>query len=103
MGLDYAIDELYATGWSPLNSAGCEHAPDGRAYPGEARVQEEFARAGHSLSIRYVSLFDCHRAEWCDAGGAVVGSVVGSTKTEATVYALAQLRRLTVGAAGSNA
>ena len=93
MGLDYAIDELYATGWSAVDSKGCEHAPDGRVYPGVERVKDYFARCGCSLSIRFVDLFDCHRAEWTDDSGAPAGAVVGQTETEAAVYALSQLRR----------
>ncbi len=100
MGLDYAIDELYATGWSTADSAGCEHAQDGRVYPGVERVKEEFARHGCSLSIRFVDLFDCHRAEWTDDAGAQAGAVVGNSEIEAAVYALSQLRsqQATIGA-----
>jgi len=92
MGLEYAIDELYATGWTALDTAGCEHAPDGRLYPGPDRVAEEMARAGFTLAIRYADLFDCHRAEWTDATGAPAGAVVGQTRAEAAVYALSQCR-----------
>ena len=100
MGLDFAIDELYATGWSALDSAGCLHGPDGRSYPGVPRVRAEFARRGFDLQIRFVQLFDCHRAEWRDGAGVAAGAVVGQTEAEAAVYALAQLRRqtATVGA-----
>jgi len=97
MGLEYAIDELYATGWTAQDSSGCQHAPDGRPFPGVQRVQDEFARAGYTLTLRYVDLFDCHRAEWRDAGGAA-GAVVGQTEEEAAVYALGRLRRATAGA-----
>ncbi|MGP1308768.1 MAG: hypothetical protein ACTS27_01045 [Phycisphaerales bacterium] len=97
MGLDFAIDELMATGWSALDTTGCEHTPEGRVYPGVLRVQREFANAGHELSIRYVQLFDCHRAEWADASGAPAGAVVGAGEREAAVYALAQFRKAAVG------
>lgn len=93
MGLDYAIDELYATGWSALDSAGCALHGDGRAFPGMDRVADEFRDAGYELNVRYIQLFDCYRAEWRDASGAPQGGVVGSTASEAAVYALAQLRR----------
>ncbi|TVQ32269.1 MAG: hypothetical protein EA376_06375 [Phycisphaeraceae bacterium] len=93
MGLDFAIDELYATGWSDLDSTGCDHTPDGRVFPRVERVRQEFERAGFSLTIRFVQLFDCHRAEWSDASGAAAGAVVGQSESEAAVYALAQLRR----------
>lgn len=95
MGLDFAIEELVSTGWSALDSTGCEHTPDGRVYPGVLRVQQEFTHAGFELNIRYVQLFDCHRAEWSDKSGKAAGAVVGRTEAEAAVYALAQLRRQT--------
>lgn len=93
MGLDFAIDELMATGWSAMDTTGCEHTPEGRVFPSVLRVQREFADAGHELSIRYVQLFDCHRAEWSDSRGDPAGAVVGAGEREAAVYALAQFRR----------
>lgn len=98
MGLNFAVDELYAAGWSDLDSAGCAHAPDGRAYPSARRVKREFAQLGSELTIRYVQLFDCHRAEWKDEGGQASGAVVGASEDEAAVYALAQLLRQTARA-----
>ena len=93
MGLDFAIDELYATGWSGLDSSGCRHHADGRAYPGLDAVKAQFKDAGFELSLRHVQLFDCYRAEWRDAVGAPAGAVVGRSDAEAAVYALSQLRR----------
>ncbi len=93
MGLDFAIDELLATGWSALDSTGCEHRSDGRAYPRVPRVSDEFKAAGFELTVRHVQLFDCYRAEWRDGTGRPAGAVVGQSDTEAAVYALAQLRR----------
>ena len=94
MGLDFAIDELYSTGWAGLDSAGCEFYDDGRAYPTVASVTAHFERAGFDLSVRRVDLFDCFRAEWTDrATGESAGSVVGQSAQEAAVYAFAQLRR----------
>lgn len=93
MGLDFAIDELYATGWAALDSAGCEHHADGRAYPRVSAVREEFRDAGYDLTLRHVQLFDCYRAEWRDNSGNAAGAVVGHTDIEAAVYALSQLRR----------
>lgn len=92
MGLNFAVDELYASGWSTLDSAGCEFL-EGRQYPGVSRIQGEFAREGFTLSIRRVELFDCFRAEWRTSSGDAAGAVVGQSETEAAVYALAQLRR----------
>lgn len=93
MGLGFAIEELFATGWSALDSTGCEPLSDGRFYPGVARIREEFANNGFELTLRHVQLFDCYRAEWRDAAGKPAGAVVGQSDTEAAVYALAQLRR----------
>jgi len=93
MGLDFAIDELYATGWTDLSPEGCARHHDGRAYPSVTRVAQEFAEAGCTLRLRHIQLFDCTRAEWIDAGGACLGAVVGQHESEAAVYALSQFRR----------
>jgi hypothetical protein len=98
MGLDFAIDELYATGWSVLDPAGCLRHDDGRSYPAVPRVQQEFASAGFDFSLRHVQLFDCYRAEWRDGSGSAAGAVVGRSEAEAAVYALSQLRRRLVPA-----
>ncbi|MBX3323863.1 MAG: hypothetical protein KF757_12830 [Phycisphaeraceae bacterium] len=93
MGLDFAIDELYATGWSALDTVGCEHHTDGRSFPRSSRVSAEFESAGFDFSVRHIQLFDCYRAEWRERGGSAAGAVVGQTESEASVYALSQLRR----------
>ncbi len=93
MGLDFAIDELYATGWTALDSTGCERHSDGRWFPSEQRAVSEFREAKFTLTVRKIELFDCYRAEWRDEGGAPAGAVVGRTRQEATVYALSHLRR----------
>lgn len=93
MGLDFAIDELYATGWSALDSSGCLRHADGRWYPSAERVTAEFSSAGFALSVRHIQLFDCYRAEWKDVLGGPLGAVVGRSPDEAAVYALSHLRR----------
>lgn len=93
MGLDFAIDELYATGWSALDSTDCDYLSDGRCFPRPARVQREFAEIGIELTLRHVQLFACHRAEWRSPSGDPCGAVVGQGEAEAAVYALAQMRR----------
>lgn len=93
MGLDFAIDELYATGWSALDSTGCSHHTDGRAFPAVGRIADEFRAAGFELTLRFVQLFDCYRAEWRDSSGSAAGAVVGHSEAEAAVYALSQMRR----------
>ncbi len=93
MGLDFAIDALYASGWSTLDSSGCEHHADGRLYPSTSRVERYFTDHGFELAIRHVPVFDCYRAEWKDQGGSACGAVVGASATEAAVFAMAHLRR----------
>ena len=93
MGLDFAIDELYASGWTPSLADSCERHHDGRAFPGVDRVVAEFRDAGYEISVRHIQLFDCFRAEWRDEQGNASGAVVGNTSAEAAVYALAQLRK----------
>ncbi|MCC6660362.1 MAG: hypothetical protein IT437_05700 [Phycisphaerales bacterium] len=93
MGLEIAIDDLYATGWSGLDTTGCLYGIDGRSYPGPERVRQEFQAAGFGFTTRHVQLFNCYRAEWREAGGGAAGAVVGHTEAEAAVYALAQMRR----------
>lgn len=98
MGLDFAIDELYATGWQALDSTGCEYHKDGRPFPAISRIVQFFRENGYELTIRYVQLFDCYRAEWRDATGQAAGAVVGQSEAEAAVYAMSQLRRHLVAA-----
>jgi hypothetical protein len=95
MGLDFAVEQLYDTGWAALDTRGCQRLADGRAFPGLERVKAEFTEAGFVLTTRHIQLFDCYRAEWRDAAGAAAGSVVGHTAEEAAVYALSQMRRAT--------
>lgn len=92
MGLDFAIDELMSTGWTALDTSGCQRS-GARPYPTVTRVTEEFKSAGLDFTVRHVQLFDCYRAEWRDPSGKASGAVVGQTESEAAVYALAQLRR----------
>lgn len=98
MGIDFALDQLYATGWLALDTSGCEADVSGRWAPSVPRVNREFSQSGHALSIQHVQLFDCFRAEWSDATGQPAGAVVGQSEHEAAVYALAQLRRAGVAA-----
>ena len=93
MGLDFAIDALYETGWSADDAPACPHHADGRAYPTEQQVRKIFEDQGFDLTVRHIQLFDCYRAEWRDDQGQAVGAVVGQTAAEAAVYALSQLRR----------
>ncbi len=93
MGIEFAIEELYATGWSALDSTGCEQHGSGRWIPTADRVRREFEQAGYTLTISHAQLFDCHRAAWTDRQGEPAGAVVGATEQEAAIYALSQLRR----------
>jgi len=93
MDINIALEELYATGWSALDSAGCELDGQGRWVPTVGRVVDEFEGAGFALSLHHAQLFDCYRAVWMTGGGDPAGAVVGSSEHEAAIYALAQLRR----------
>lgn len=101
MGLNFALDELHATGWCELDSAGCSYDTDGRTYPTVERVRREFESSGFDFTIERIEEFRCHRAEWCDRGPVVPneerehGAVVGHSEAEAAVFALAQFRRRT--------
>jgi hypothetical protein len=97
MGLNYAIDALYATGWSSLDTRGCEF-DGGRLYPGVARVEREFRESGFDMVLRRIELFDCYRVEWRAESGEAAGAVVGASEAEAAVHALVQLRRSLVQA-----
>jgi len=92
MGLEYAIDRLYASGWSAMDTRGCEHAADGRQFPSIERVAQEFKSAGCTLGLHHVQLFDCYRAQWSDDQGTLLGAVVGQTEQEAAIYALSRFR-----------
>lgn len=96
MGLDFAIDSLYETGWNADQATGCPSHVDGRRYPSEDQVRRAFEENGFKLTVRHVQLFDCYRAEWREAqagGGQAGGAVVGQTAAEAAVYAMSHLRR----------
>lgn len=98
MGFDFALDELYATGWSDLDSSGCSHHSDGRAYPRADRVIQEFAAAGVQLRIQHIAAYNCYRAEWSDPDSGEPRATVGHCEGEAALYALAQFRRQLVNA-----
>ncbi len=99
MGLNFALDELHATGWCELDSAGCAYDVDGRTYPTVGRVRREFESAGFDFSVERVEEFNCFRAEWRERGPEVPGqpaehgAVVSQSEAEAAVFALAQFRR----------
>jgi hypothetical protein len=93
MGLEFALDALYETGWTSSLSEKIEHHADGRSYPPIASITQVFVDHGYELSLKHIQLFDCCRAEWRDTAGQACGAVVGQSATEAAVFALAQLRR----------
>ena len=98
MGLDFAIDALYETGWQAEvkdleHDSGHARHVDGRIYPSESLIREFFSEHGYELGVRHIQLFDCYRAEWRKSSGEPVGAVVGQSAAEAAVYAMSQLRR----------
>jgi hypothetical protein len=107
MKLDYAVQRLLDTGWTPGRDTDCETSPSGMKFPSVMAVQREFARAGLELAIKHNIMFSCYRATWApigepldpgvdaDASGEADerhGTVIGACEREAAVYALAQLR-----------
>jgi hypothetical protein len=103
MNLTYAVDRLLEAGWLPAEQPGLEleRLPDGRSYPSIFAVQREFGRQGLELSIKQNLIFNCYRATWAPRGEGIDparqgderhGTVVGSSESEAAVYALAQLK-----------
>lgn len=101
MNLEYAVDRLYESGWTPWSGVELEKLDDGRRFPSVLAVVREFARAGIELSIKHNMMFSCYRATWAPVGEALDpshaadekhGTVVGACEREAAVYALAQLR-----------
>ena len=102
MNLDYAVERLYDSGWSPgLGIGHCDTLPDGRLLPSLESIHREFEQAGLELSIKHHPTFNTYRATWAPAiestdaahaTDALNGTVIGSSEREAAVYALAQLR-----------
>jgi hypothetical protein len=103
MGLDFAVDALYATDFQAGEVSSCRTHRDGRAIPTLGAIGDAFRAHGCELSIRHVQLFDCHRAEWRDEAGNIAGAVVGQSAEEAGVYALALLRQQQPARAGREA
>lgn len=103
MNLDYAVDRLYETGWTPWGESDVQSLPDGRWYPSVKAIQREFARAGMELRLKHNFMFNCCRATWGPEGKDLDsehqrhGMVVGACEREAAVYALAQLRAAHAG------
>jgi hypothetical protein len=97
MGLNFAIDALYATGFTPADAMACIISPEGRAYPTIDAVMDALRAHNCELSIRHVPLFDCYLAQWRDvhsgAEGELLGGVAGQSAEEAAVYALALHRQ----------
>lgn len=101
MNLEYAVDRLLDSGWTPFGETDLERLPDGREFPSVMTVHREFARAGLELAIKHNMMFGCSRATWGPAGEPMEesraaderhGTVIGACEREAAVYALAQLR-----------
>ena len=101
MNLEYAVDRLFATDWTPAGDADLDRLPDGRRFPSVLAVHREFARAGLELSIKNNLVFNCYRSTWRPIGEPLGeshatdekhGTVIGACQREAAVYALAQLR-----------
>lgn len=101
MNLTYAVERLFDTGWTADDHMDMDRLPDGRRYPSVLGVQREFAQAGLELAIKQNLMFNCYRATWAPMGEPLDdrhatderhGTVIGTCQSEASVYALAQLR-----------
>ena len=101
MNLDYAVDRLYETGWTPGMDAELEAGSDGRQFPSVKAIQRAFAKDGLELQVKHNQLYKCYRATWGPKGEKLDparaadprhGTVIGSCEREAAVFALAQLR-----------
>jgi hypothetical protein len=104
MNLDYAIDRLYQTGWTPGMEMELEAGADGRQFPSVQSIRREFSRDGLELQIKHNQMFKCFRATWGPQGEKLDpsraadsrhGTVIGSCEREAAVFALAQRRAIT--------
>ena len=91
MSLTFAVDELYGTGWEADGCASYERAADGRLYPTAGEVAEVFERVGAGFRMQMDEGLGVFLAEWGDGEGVEAGRVVGSSRDEAAVYALARL------------
>jgi hypothetical protein len=99
MTINFAVDRLYETGWLPGSDMELERLPNGLRYPSVAAVTRLFRNVGLELSIKPHLMFGCCRAEWKSIAGeaescseTLSGTVIGSSDSEAAVYALAKLR-----------
>jgi hypothetical protein len=95
VNLEYAIDRLYATGWTPAAAEDVETLADGRRFPSNEAIRREFEQSGLKLHVAYTPQFKCYRATWTASGvdgEEFRGTVIGACEREAAVYAFAQLR-----------
>ena len=91
MTIEFAVDELYETGWAPLDTAGCNRDSQGRWLPSLDRVGQEIDRLGATLELEDSDGFGCCTASWDT--GQESGRCIAGTRAEAAVHALAQARR----------
>ena|SRR5689334_4441700 len=104
MNLNYAVERLLESDWTPAPDVEVDRLPDGRKFPTVRAVKREFARCGLDLQIKQNLMFGCYRASWAPMGepldsgqnDARHGTVIGTCEREAAVYALAQFRQAEV-------
>jgi len=91
MGNEFAVDDLYTTGWLPLDTSGCARDSQGRWYPTKSRIDRECEELGATISVDEAQKFGCVTASWnvSDQSGRCIA---GSTD-EALIHALGQARR----------
>lgn len=95
MSNEFAVDELYTTGWLPLDTSECGRDSQGRWYPLRGRVDRECRELGGRVKVEEAQGFGCVTASW-DVGDSSGRCVAGSAE-EALIHALAQVRRAASG------
>lgn len=87
----FAVDDLYETGWLPLDTSGCGRDAQGRWYPLRGRIERECEELGARIGADGSARFGCVTATWDAAGES--GRCIASSEEEALIHALAQVRR----------
>ncbi len=91
MSNEFAVDDLYTTGWLPLDTSGCARDSQGRWYPTRSRISRECEDLGATIAVDEAQKFGCVTASWNvndQSGRCIAGSA-----DEALIHALAQARR----------
>ena len=91
MSNEFAVDDLYSTGWLPLDTSGCNRDSQGRWYPTKNRIDRECEEIGATIAVDEAQSFGCVTASW--TMGDESGRCIAGSRDEALIHALAQARR----------